>query len=67
MPDTSKPNPITVSVSLTLTVDPEAWALTYNVEGAAAIREDVRSYVLDMVQNCAAADEKCITAADRKA
>ena len=46
-----------VSVNLTIDVDPEAWTLAYGVEGAAAIREDVRGYVLNGVQHAAPIEE----------
>lgn len=34
-----------VRINITVEVDAEAWTLNYGVEGAAAIREDVVTYV----------------------
>lgn len=42
---------------LTLDVDPEAWTATYGVEGAAAIREDVKAYAANQVTDSAAGSE----------
>ena len=53
---------ITVAVSMSLTIDPKAWTTTYG----AFSREDVRSYLLNMAQTCAAAEEGCIIAATVK-
>lgn len=63
---TTGPKTITVSVSLKLTVDPEAWNLAYGT-GAdrKSVVEDVRSYFLNMAQQCAAAEEGGITEAVR--
>ncbi|NKS33137.1 hypothetical protein GS534_24225 [Rhodococcus hoagii] len=33
-----------VKIEVTVDIDPEAWTMNYGVEGAAAIREDVREY-----------------------
>lgn len=44
-----------VAITLTVTVDPETWEDEYGVAGAAALREDVRSYVTTLVQGSAAA------------
>lgn len=38
-----------VRVAVTLDVDPEAWTLTYGVEGPAAIRADVQAYATSML------------------
>lgn len=46
-----------VKISMTVEVNPEEWTLAYGVEGAAAIREDVKSYIRGQVQGSAAADE----------
>lgn len=34
-----------VRVEITLDIDTEAWSLEYGVEGASAIREDVKTHV----------------------
>lgn len=34
-----------VRVSLTIDIDPEVWTLNYGIEGAAAIRDDVKEAV----------------------
>ena len=34
-----------VRISLTVDIDPDAWTMNYGVEGAEAIRKDVREYV----------------------
>ncbi len=54
-------NTTKVRVSLTLDIDRDAWYDIYGVEGVAALREDVRTYVLSLVQNSAASDEGGIT------
>ena len=54
--------PVKISVTLTVTVDPEAWEMTYGDFS----REDVRGYVLEYVQGSAAADEGCILEATVK-
>ena len=53
-----------IGVVLTVEVDPEAWALEYGTGTTASeVRQDVRDYVLNMVQQCAAAEADAITAA----
>lgn len=55
---------IKVNVTLSLTIDPEAWNLAYGCgETAALIREDVRSYFLNIAQQCAASEEDAIVEA----
>lgn len=46
-----------VKISLTVEVDAEAWTATYGVEGAAAIRQDVKTYVEGSIDSSAAAHE----------
>lgn len=48
-----------VRITLTLDIDPEVWGLEY---GAAPedMRDDVRSYVLDAIQQSAAGDSGAI-------
>jgi hypothetical protein len=58
----TQPKTRKVAVSITLTVDPEAWANTYGEFSPA----DVRAYFLNMAQNCAAANEGCIVEATVK-
>jgi hypothetical protein len=48
--------PRKIAVSVTVTVDPDAWELTYGEFTPA----DVRSYVLEQVQGSAASLEECI-------
>jgi hypothetical protein len=51
----------TVRLVLSVEVDRETWGLTYGDEtDAATVRDAVRRYVVDMVQNCPAADEDAI-------
>ena len=51
-----------VRVTLSLNVDPEAWDLAYGTgTDAAAVREDVKSYVVTYIQQSAAAEEDGIT------
>jgi hypothetical protein len=54
--------PQIVNVSLNVTVDPEAWTATYGVAGTEAIRDDVRAYILTLVQRSPAGDECDLTA-----
>lgn len=49
-----------VRITLTVEVNEAAWNLTYGPN--VPVRIDVHSYVLELVQNCAAAAEGCITA-----
>lgn len=46
-----------VRISLTVEVDPDAWTATYGVEGTAAIRADVKTYIEGTINSSAAADE----------
>lgn len=46
-----------VTMTLKVDVDLEAWATIYGVEGARAVREDVRTYALGQLQDSAAAEE----------
>lgn len=39
-----------IKVSMTVDIDPEAWTSNYGVEGAAAIRADVREYCEEAVR-----------------
>lgn len=53
-----------VSITLSVDVDVDAWDLAYGTgTKAKAVREDVRQYVLALVQNSAAADESEILSA----
>jgi hypothetical protein len=45
-----------IRVTLTIEVDPEAWTLAYGTEPE-DLREDVKTYVLGTVAECAAARE----------
>jgi len=54
--------PQTVTVNLKITVDPEEWARSYSVTGKDAIRDDVRRYILNHLQQSVAADECALTA-----
>jgi hypothetical protein len=40
----------TISITLSITIDPESWTLNYGTEGRAAIRKDVREYVRSAVE-----------------
>ena len=42
---TQEPKKMKVAISMTIEFDPESWTANYGMETAAAIREDVRSYV----------------------
>lgn len=46
-----------ITVPLTIEVDTDEWTRAYGVEGAGRIREDVRLYVLNGVQNMPPAEE----------
>lgn len=52
-----------VRVTLSLDIDPESWSLAYgtNPRDLAALREDVRSYVLNDIQNAPPVEEGGIT------
>lgn len=51
-----------VRITLTLDIDPDAWNTIYGAgEERAAVREDVKSYVLNAIQQSAAAEEGGIT------
>ena len=39
-----------VRISFTVDIDPEAWALTYGIEGAEGIREDVKAHAEQMLK-----------------
>jgi hypothetical protein len=48
----TEPKPLKVSVTVTVVLkDPEHWTTTFGVERRADIRNDVKGYVLNMVQN----------------
>lgn len=51
-----------VSVTLTIEVDQEAWTEAYGDERP-AIRDAVKAYVLNLVQECSASNEGAFTAA----
>jgi hypothetical protein len=51
--------PIKVRVTVTVTVDPERWELMYG--GQDDLRDDVKSYVREAVQQSNAGDAKAIT------
>lgn len=38
-----------VKITVTVNIDAEAWTANYGIEGAAAIREDVKGYATDAV------------------
>jgi hypothetical protein len=47
-----EPKPLTVRVAMTVTLNnPGDWTTTFGVEGRAAIRQDVKEYVLYAMQN----------------
>ena len=47
-----------ILVTLALEIDPEAWDTTYGTgTAAAAVRQDVREYVLNHVQGAAGIEE----------
>lgn len=46
-----------VRLEFTVDVDPEAWTLAFGVKGSSEIREDVRAYMRNLIQQCAAAEE----------
>lgn len=57
-------NTMKVRVTLTIDVDRESWSTIYGTtEGANEVRDDVRSYVLNQIQQSAAADEGGIVSA----
>lgn len=49
-----------VSVTLSVEVDRDEWTAAYGADAAAAIRADVRRYVLDLVQQSAASESGAI-------
>lgn len=52
-----------IRVELVIEVDPESWDRTYgNGARRSDVREDVREYVLDAIQQSAAAQETGMTA-----
>jgi len=40
-----------VKIEFTVEIDPESWTMNYGVEGAAAIREDVKEYCYHTIQD----------------
>ncbi|MFC9432742.1 hypothetical protein [Nocardia sp. NPDC057030] len=40
-----------VSITIKLNIDPESWTMNYGVEGAAAIREDVKAHVTNSLRD----------------
>lgn len=42
--------PIPVTVTVRVDIDPEAWAANYGVEGRRAIRADVQTYAENLVR-----------------
>lgn len=44
-----------VKIELTLDVNPESWGEDYGSEGVAEVRQDVKEYVRNVVQNTEAA------------
>lgn len=60
---TMKPRPLTVRLTVVVTIDPEAWQLAYGVDASDrnALREDVASYLTTHVQETAGRDEDAIT------
>ncbi len=55
---------IKVSVRLTLEVDMDVWALEYGTDGQAAVRADVKSYALEQIAGCTAAESGAFTKVD---
>lgn len=49
--NTTTAQTMTVSVPLSVTVDPEDWTLNYGVEGTSAIRADVKLHVANLVRD----------------
>jgi len=50
-PDTdARPATITVSVPLSITLDPGEWTQEYGIAGTPAIRQDVRDHIANTVQ-----------------
>ena len=57
-------NTMKVRITLTIDVDRESWSDMYGTTDAATeVREDVRSYVLNQIQQSAAADDGGIVSA----
>jgi hypothetical protein len=52
-----------IRLSYTVDIDPELWERAYGV-GKDEIREDVRSYMRNLIQQCAAAEETDLTIVD---
>lgn len=51
-----------VIVTLAIEIeDPEEWTLAFGVEGAAMVRDDVKEYVYNVVQQSAAWEEVTAT------
>lgn len=67
MPAPRKPRLRHVPVRLRVSVDPAVWREVYGRgdETLAEIDEDVRTYVLDAIQQSAAAQERAIVSARR--
>ncbi len=55
--------PLKVTVTLTITIeDPDEWTTTYGVQGRAKIRQDVKEYVGNGIQQSGAFGSGEITA-----
>lgn len=58
-------NRITVNVTLSLTIDADNWDLAFGTgTSAKLVREDVKSYFLNIAQQCAASEEEAIVKAE---
>lgn len=55
---------IKIRVTLSLEVDPDTWTLEYGTDGRSAIRDDAKSYVLEQVAGCTAAESGAIAKVD---
>lgn len=50
-----------VNITVTVDIDPESWTTNYGVEGAAAIRADVKEYVAGLVHTTLASVDVLVT------
>lgn len=46
-----------VRLEFTVDINPEEWTRAFGVAGASEIRQDVREYMRNLIQQCAAAEE----------
>jgi hypothetical protein len=54
-----------INVTLSIEVDPEAWADTYGITKA-EVRGDVRQYIETQIQGCSAVEEFLFTSVSTK-